>query len=530
MAFDVIIAGGFVIDGTGHPGLKRDIGVRRGRVAALAPDLSGAEAGTRLDATGCVVCPGFIDIHSHADRTLYHQPRGESALRQGITTVLGGQCGSSAAPVNPATRQRWRERGVEVPWNGMGEYLAALAARGIGVNFGCLVGQGTVRGLVVGAEARPATADELRSMQEEVRQAIVDGAFGLSSGRRYLPGCLAPDAEVFELCRAVTPLGGIYASHVKNQDALILDSILELVNAGRVSGVTPHLAHHKVCGKPNWGGAQATLALLEAARNEGIDLLSDLYPYPYTQITPVGALFPRWVTEGGTTQAMDRLRDEASRQRLRAELEAARQEDPARFTSLVETGVLWCAATSEHEGRSCREVACALGTDVFGAWIELFWANEGQVKTAGIMSEADIRSLLVHKTTMLGTDSACIDGLPTADLTTHPRTFGTYPYVLQRYVRDLGLLSWEQAIMKMTSMPARRLGLDDRGCLRPGSWADITVFDPGCIADLATITGPARYPEGIRYVLVNGTLAVDGPQVTGALSGQVLHFSPKEGN
>ncbi|MGE5653672.1 MAG: N-acyl-D-amino-acid deacylase family protein [Bacillota bacterium] len=523
--YDLLIKNGFVIDGTGHPGLKMDLAIKDGRIASMAPCID-VEADRVIDANGMVVCPGFIDIHSHSDRSLLANPKAESSIRQGITFVLGGQCGGSMAPLSPTELEQLRKRVPEADWLTMDDFFGRLEAKGIAINFGCLIGQGTVRSSVMGVEDRTPTDDEIAAMQAMVDQAMRDGAFGFSTGRRYMPGSLAKHEEIVEVTRPIVKYDGIYASHIYNQDVDIIPSIEELIDVGRQTGARLQLSHQKVCGKANWGRGRDTLQLMEDARAEGIDILSDLYPYRYTQVTAVGGLFPRWLTADGVDAALERLRDPETIFKLRVWYSQFAQDNPVRCRSLGQTGIIWCKATKEYEGLDLNEAARALGLDAIDAWVQLYLDNDGEVKTSGIMGDEDIEAILTHPYVMIGTDSFSVDDKRLHPLEAHARNYGTYPYILQHYVREQRLLTLEQAIHKMSGAPARRLNLTDRGVLKPSAWADITIFDPKIIEDRASIDSPNEYPAGIKYVLVNGQVTVADDAYYPVFAGQVVR-NPK---
>ncbi len=523
--YDLLIKNGFVVDGTGHPGLKMDLAVKDGRVAAMAACID-AEAVRVIDATGLVVSPGFIDIHSHSDRSLLANPKAESSVRQGITFVLGGQCGSSMAPLSPAGLEQLRRHIPEADWLSMDDFFRRLEAKGIAINFGCLIGQGTVRGSVMGTADRKPTAEETAQMQAMVDQGMQDGAFGFSTGRRYMPGSLAKHEEVVEVTRPIVQYDGLYASHIYNQDVDIIPSIEELIDVGRQTGARLQLSHQKICGKANWGRGHDTLKLMEDARAEGIDILSDLYPYRYTQVTAIGGLFPSWLTSDGVAATLERLRNAETHQRLRAWYADFARENAVRCRSLGQTGIIWCKTTKQLEGLDLNEAARTLGIDAIDAWIKLYLDNDGEVKTSGIMGDADIEAILAHPYAMVGTDSFSVDDKNLQPLEAHARNYGTYPYILQHYVREQKLLTIEQAIYKMTGAPARRLNLTDRGVLRPGAWADITIFDPKTVEDCASIASPNEYPAGIEYVMVNGQLTVEKGSYHPVYAGQVVR-NPK---
>lgn len=523
LMFDYIIKNGFVVDGSGFPGRKGDLAIDNGYIVLLADEIEVALGQEVIDAKGLIVAPGFIDIHSHSDRSLPQNPKAESSVRQGVTTVVGGQCGGSAAPANDTVKEMIRRRlGFDVPWHTMADYMSFCEKLGIGINLAMLVGQGTVRGYVMGQDDRKPTEEELMTMCQLVEDAMKDGAYGMSTGRRYMPGCLASEAEVIELCKVVSTYNGIYMSHIYNQDEDILASIEDLITAGREARVAVQLVHQKVCGKTNWGNAGATLRLMEKARAEGVDILSDIYPYRYTQISSIDRMLGQVFPEKPPTEKARYLKDPQTQQKALKILEKMVKQDPDRLKSIQQTGVVWCKHTKNLEGLSYAQIAQEYQRDFLPALLQLFIDNEGQVKTAGIMCEEDIRSIIAHPYTMIGSDGFSIDGFPAEAGTLHPRNFGTYPYVLQHYVREYKLLHLEEAIYKMTGMPARRMGFTDRGYLQQGLAADVVVFDLNTVSDNATINEPRQYPSGIEYVWVNGRLTLEKGDYYPCFSGKIL--------
>ena len=519
--WDILLRNGFVVDGSGAPGLKADVAISGEKVVAVAPRLQG-EATTVVDVSGYVVCPGFMDIHSHADRSILTHPYAESALLQGVTFVLGGQCGGSAAPLTAETREHMQRRaqGFTIDWLTLEEFFQRLTRETIGINIAMLVGQGTIRGAVMGAAERPATSEELSLQQAMLRQAMEQGAFGLSTGRRYMPGCLATAAEIAELNQEIVPFDGLHIAHIINQDKDIIPSIEELIQIGRDSGSRLQLAHQKVCGKPYWGQATQCLQLMEEARAEGIDILSDLYLHSFTQIIAISGVVREFLANRHLDNEL--LQSPEGRQQLTKSLEAGLSANPVRRDSVAHVGILWCLETKEYEGLDISEGAKKMGCSLAEFMVELLHQNQGQVKTAGIMGDEDIATILCHPFAMVGTDSFVIDKQRIDPLEAHPRNVETYPYTLKHFVYDQKLLSLESCIFKMSGMVARRLNLQDRGLLQPGCYADVTVFDPQTIAPQASLTEPSAYPTGIVHVWVNGKQAVKDGEVTGVRAGQVV--------
>ena len=521
--WDYLIRNGFIVDGSGAPGLKMDLAIQDGKIAALAPGLHG-EATTEIDATGLIVSPGFMDMHSHADRSILANPLAESALRQGITFVLAGQCGGSTAPISETYREELRKRNPDITWLSLKDFNNRLESETIGINIAMLVGQGTIRGSVMGAEDRPATAEELAAQKQLLLEAMRDGAFGLSTGRRYMPGSLAKTDEIIELNKVIVPFDGIHDSHIYNQDKDIFPSLEELIEIGRQSGSRVHLAHQKVCGKPNWGQIDKCMALLAAARAEGIDILSDLYLHPYTQIISMDNCIREFLR--GSEFTVETAKIEANAEAVLKVMRQNQKDNPVRYESILRTGLIWCAKTKEYENLDMAEGMAKMGCDLAEFMLKLSQANDGQVKTAGIMSDSDIAAILKHPFSMVGTDSFVVDNQQINPLEAHPRNYETYPYTIRKFVYEDQVIDLETCIFKMSGMVADRLHLHDRGRLRLGNWADITIFDPQTIGPRANLDQPSEYPAGIVHVWVNGTQAINNGQHTGAKKGQVI-LNPK---
>ncbi|GIX49189.1 MAG: aminoacylase [Candidatus Tectimicrobiota bacterium] len=526
MTFDLLIRHGTIVDGTGAPGFRADLGVRGDRIAAIAPTLD-APARRTLDAGGLVVAPGFIDAHTHSDFTLLSVPGADSKVRQGITTEVVGNCGFSPAPVAPQTLALLKEYvgflNPDLPWNWqrLGEFYAQVEARGCAINVVPLVGHGAVRIAVMGFANRPPDADELRRMQQLVAEAMADGAFGLSSGLIYTPGCYADTAELIALAQVVRG-GGLYATHMRGEGGTLLEALAEALRIGEEAGVPVQVSHLKAAGRENWGKMAPALRMLEEASARGLAVTADIYPYTAGSTT-MTSLFPAWSLEGGLARFLARLRDAATRRRIVEEMQGGeggwtRANGSLRWEDIV---IASCRHQKAFEGQSVAQLAAALGQEPAEAMMDFLLAEEGKVSVVlFMMSEDNVARGLVHPLLMIGSDSLALTagrgGKP------HPRTYGTFPRVLGKYVRQERLLSLEAAVHKMTAMAAAKFGLADRGVLAEGKAADITVFDAATVGDQATYAQPHQYPTGIAYVIVNGELVVEQGTQHPVLPGRVL--------
>ncbi len=542
MTYDIVIKKGLVVDGTGRPGFKADLAVKGGRIAKIGRAIDG-EANRIINAEGLAICPGFIDIHSHSDFVLLVNPKAESKVRQGVTTEVVGNCGGSAAPAKGAALERAKRimsgYGIDiVEWTSFSDYLNLLEKKGIAINVVALVGHGTVRQCVLGMENRPPTERELQEMKALVAEAMEAGAFGMSSGLVYPPGRYASTNELIELCKVVASYGGIYASHIRGERETIVEAVKEAIEIGRRSGASVQISHHpaKIGG---WGKSKETLRLIEEAREEGIDVNCDMHPY-IAGSTGLSALLPPWVQEGGPERIVQRLRNDKLRKKIRQDMIEEKIPGPGPC-GLVKRG-MWdklmladCEKNKDLIGLDFEEIARRRGKDPFEAYFDLLVEEEARGMVVGFYyNEEDIRRVLLHPTSMIGSDGYALAPYgPLGKGKMHPRSYGTFPMVLRKYVRgesrkeliyDEGakLLTLEEAVMKMTSVTANKLDLKDRGLLKEDMRADIIVFDPERVADRATYLDPYQYPEGIEYVIVNGELVIEEGDHTGSLPGMVL--------
>jgi N-acyl-D-amino-acid deacylase len=492
-AFDLVILGGRVVDGSGAPGFAADVGIRGDRIAAVG-DLSAARAGVRVDAGKHVVAPGFIDVHSHDDGAVLLHPTMDFKLRQGVTTDVVGNCGLGAAPHAAATAVlRAFHPGRTFPaWEGHRGYRAALESEPPSCNVGVLVGHNTLRGAVLGLRRDAPSAGELAAMQELVREGMAAGALGFSTGLVYEPGRHATTEEVIALARVAGEAGGLYATHMRDEGARLLDSIRETLRIGDEAGIPVQISHHKAAGRESWGLVRASLGLIEEARARGLDATADQYPYTAASTVLAAVLQQRGLSGGAGGGGVGRM----------------------------EPGDVRVASAPGHpewEGRTLVELAATLGCDAETAARRVVDEAPGATAIFEIMNEDDVRLVMRHPTTMIGSD-----GLPSLEGKPHPRLYGTFPRVLGRYVRALGVLALEEAVHRMTGLPARKFRLADRGAVREGAFADLVVFDPATVCDTGSYDDPHRFPAGIPHVLVNGRFVVRDGAHTGARPGRCL--------
>jgi len=518
---DLLIRGGTVIDGTGAPAYRGDIAVTNGRITDVGT-FTGRRAMRMIDARGKVVAPGFIDIHSHSDESMLVNSAMESALHQGVTLVVCGNCGGSSAPVVGLAAEEadkeYARLGVKRSWTHFYEYAAAVERNGMSINICSYVGHGTLRMCVMGAESRAPTPDELAAMRALLARAMDEGAIGLASGLIYPPSAYGTTDELAALCDVVRARGGLYASHIRDEGAKLLDAVEENLAIARRSKARVQLSHHKASGQRNWGKVKESVEKIAAARAAGVDVQADQYPYTASS-TGLAVTIPNWVHEGGSAKLTERLRDPAVRKRIRDEE--------------TETGRAWdriviarARHRPEYSGRSVADLAREAGKDPLEWTCDTLVEHEGAVDIIHhSMSEDDVRHVMTQPWIAIGSDSRA--NAPYGPLSfgkPHPRSYGTFPRVLGRYARDEKVLTLEDAVRKMTSLTAKHLRLRDRGTLAVGSWADLVVFDPTTVADLATYDDPHRYPSGIEHVVVNGLVAVDGGDTTAERAGRFLRL------
>jgi N-acyl-D-amino-acid deacylase len=525
--YDLLIRNAKVVDGTGNPWFKGDVAVAGASIAAVGR-VTG-EAARVIEANGLCVCPGFIDVHAHGDFTPFDKTVVDYKLRQGITTEVNGNCGFSAAPVHPSTVGLVRkyvegfiapEQGVPWNWRSLGEYLDTIAQARLAINIAPLIGHGALRAAAMGYEQRAPSAAELDTMQALTRESMQQGAFGLSTGLVYVPGTYAQTDEIIDIATVAARYGGLYATHMRNEGERLFEAFDEAIQIGRHAEIPVQISHHKAAGKPNYGKIRTTLKRLEDERAQGLDITVDQYPYTASSTT-LASLLPPWAQVGGVPKILERLRDPATRR----EISTAMIADPRHGKNMIR-GCDWdeiliasvkSARNKACEGKSLQQIAEMRGEEPMESALDLLVDEECAVAMIMFtMAEEDVRTVMRHPATMIGTDGIWSHGKP------HPRIYGTYPRILGTYVRQECLLSIEEAVRKMTAFPAQKFGLWKKGIVREGMDADLVIFNPETIAERSTFQDPHQYPAGLPYVILNGQVVVDQERYTGKLAGQLV--------
>jgi N-acyl-D-aspartate/D-glutamate deacylase len=523
---DLLIRGGHVIDGTGAPGRDADVAVRGDRIVAIEPR-SSRSARRVLDARSLIVAPGLIDIHTHSDFTLPLNPRAESKIRQGVTTEVVGNCGFSVAPALPGRVEMLRQYlASSAPWltfreSSFADYVATFPATS--VNVIVQVGHHTLRLMAAGMDERPLTDGERALMTQLLEEALAAGAWGLSTGLFTAPGGYADAAEIHALARVLARHGAAYASHIRDEANHVFEAVREAIDVAEATGVHVQIAHLKLSGIDNWGGATRLLAEIEAARRRGLPVDVDAYPYD-TATNPLRNLLPRWVMDGGIPAMLERLGRRDVRTRLREEIARTGLTNFGRIPSWDVVRIAVAPHLPEHAGRTLGDIARSRGVEPFDAVCDFIVTDRGETRILiTSMDEPDVREISRAPWVLAGSDanSLAVSGV-TGQGKPHPRSYGTHARLLGPWVRDLKLFTLESAVHKTTGGAARALGLTDRGVLRPGFRADVTVFDPARLADQSTYPEPHRYATGVSTVIVNGAVVIDGGDHTGALPGRVL--------
>jgi len=528
--YDLLIKNGRVVDGTGRTGYVADVAIKNDRIARIGK-LAKASAHRVIDARGLVVAPGFIDMLGQSETNLLIDPRAMSKVMQGVTTEITGE-GGSVAPVNERLiaeeGEYYRRYHLTVDWRTLGEYFSRLERQGTGLNLGTFVGATQVRSYVIGFDNRPPTTDELIQMRRLVADAMEDGALGVSTSLQYVPARFAKTNEIVELAMVAKRYGGIYMTHQRSEANALDSSLEEVFEIGRRAHIPVEIWHLKTAYKKNWGRMPDVIKRIEAARARGLDISADVYPYTAAS-TALTACLPPWALEGGTERMLERLRDAAIRERLKREIMTDTSEWENIYLGSGGAGGVLISSVVHPEleglqGKRINEIAAEQKKDELDALFDLILADHGATSAIYfMMSEDDLRAALRAPFVSICTDSGAraTDG-PLSTAKGHPRGWGSYPRILSRYVRDEHLLTLEEAVRKMTGLPASRIGLKDRGLLREGAYADITIFDPQTVRDRSTFENPNQYAEGIPYVIINGQLSVDNGQRTKTLAGRVL--------
>lgn len=536
---DLIIRNGKIVDGTGGPWFKADVSVRDGRIEGILPTIEG-QADQTVDARGFVVCPGFIDTHTHSDGTILVDPGADSSIRQGVTTQIIGNCGCGFAPVNPVRRsmiegyiRRLLPLDVKSDWMTFREYMSKMGRLRFSTNIAPLVSHGAVRIAVMGFEERRPTAEELGLMRLLVSEAMEAGAFGMSTGLIYPPCVYAQTEEISELCRVVAEHYGLFTIHMRGEGDTLIQSVIEAITIGKEAGVRTHISHLKAAGRTNWGKTREALWMLEEAREGGLEVTFDQYPYT-AGATPIVTLLPPWAHEGGLDKLLMRLRDPKIRDKMRIEMgEPGRGWENMAFSNGWENifvTVLRSERSRAYEGKSMAEIReMRNDPDEFTTLCDVLLeeGGEGRINVFS-QDEGEMKSVMGHRLQMVGSDGRSV--APHGPLSVgkpHPRFYGTFPRILGRYVRLEGVLRLEDAVRRMTSYPAQTFRIDNKGLIREGFDADLVVFDPDTVLDRSTYQEPHQYPVGIEYVIVNGEVVVEKGRHTGAAPGKFLSLRNK---
>ncbi len=522
--FDLILRQGLVCDGKGNEIIQSDVGVSGGRITAIG-DLSSKKARQTISAKNRIISPGFIDIHSHSDVRLLVDGNAQSKIRQGVTTEIVGQDGGSVAPLNAEMRASQRESllksyGIDGDWENFSQYFKQIRAQGVSVNLATMVGAGTLRKYVIGYENRPATPEELQEMQKLLQLSLEQGARHISTGLEYTPGSFASQDELTQLCR-ILPNDQVYASHMRNEDDALEEAVEEAIQIAKNGGVRLNISHLKAQGQRNWHRLDSVLERMEKARQAGMQVTCDRYPY-VAYSTGLSNLFPLWARENGGDAFVERLNNPEFDSQIR-------QYVDSKITSLgswnsVLISSLSGAENKAFEGKRLGEVAAELNQGPYNFLKKLVISQNGGGGMVGFgMSEENTSRLLAHPFTIVASDGSAraVEG-PLAKGSPHPRNFGTFPRVLGRYVREQKIMSLEEAVRKMTSLPAQVMGIKNRGVIEVGAWADLVVFDPDTVIDKATFNEPKQYPEGIDSVIVNGVPVFHDGQHSGNKPGKIL--------
>jgi N-acyl-D-amino-acid deacylase len=517
---DIKIKGGELLDGTGNPAVSADVGIFRDKIREIG-DLSAVSAKTTIDAKGKCVTPGFIDAHSHSDTYLLIQLSAHSKIYQGITTEIVGNCGASAAPLFGSAHMPsdWRDKTYPGNWHSVAEYRELLTRLTPAVNVGLLIGHNTLRTGIAGYENRPLTQDEMAEMRRRLEQGLDEGARGLSTGLLYSPGMFAPPEEIIELAKVAARKGGIYASHMRSESKGLLDAIRETIAVGRASGIRTQISHLKTSGRGNWDLIERALGLIRSAKDDGVDLAADRYPYT-SSCTDLDVIFPAWAEEGGNVATLKRLKNPSDRARLREDLLKSRPDNYWETIVIASTNH---PDNARFKGAKLTDAAKQLGMEPVDAILHITATDE--LRTSAFffgMSEDNMIRILAEPYVMLGTDASL--RAPTGPLShdyPHPRAYGSFPRFL-RMSLDGKSVALPEAVRKMTSLPASRFGFADRGVIACGKKADIVVFNPATVRDTATYSAPHQLAQGIERVIVNGVLTLANGKLTGFRAGRFL--------
>lgn len=530
--YELIIKNGYIVDGSGNPWYKADIGIKDGKIATIGRCINKKDGDHIINEKDLIVCPGFIDLHNHSDKNILAKPFCKSNIMQGITTAVVGNCGSSMAPISQMYLSNLQEYFAPFlldnfdygwEWSSLGDYYRKVEKKSIAINLAPLVGHGTIRMAVKGFSQEPVTTEEMKKMKFLLRQSLHEGAFGMSTGLVYPPGCYSTTAELVELCDKLRNFGRAYASHIRNEGRELVESVREAIEIGRKNNITVQISHHKAKGKSNWGKITHTLRMMEKERTKGLEIGCDVYPYLAGAAT-ITSLLPSWALEGGISKMLERLKNDEQRKRIKKDFIEDNIKDGNDIKDAGFEGIIIASSKNQkYEGMSIGEIIKKKKglNEPFKAMFDLILELKGNATVHKfIMHEEDMRFVLTHPLSAIVTDSSGTD--PSSKGKPHPRAYGTFPRILGKYVREKRIMRLEEAIRKMTSYPASIMRIRERGLLHQGYWADIVIFDPDKIIDCATYQNPHQYPLGIHYVIVNGKIAVDHGNLAQEGYGKVL--------
>ncbi|KKU21910.1 MAG: hypothetical protein UX33_C0019G0007 [Candidatus Azambacteria bacterium GW2011_GWC1_46_13] len=526
MAFDILIKNGTLIDGTGRERYPADVGINKNAIAEIG-DLKNQKAEKVIDAANLHVVPGFIDVLNHSDTywTMFPMPSMESLLRQGITTIIGGNCGASLAPLVEgnviAAIQKWADMSeVSINWLRMSEFLEQLERMKFGVNFGTLVGHGTLRRGLIKDEVRNLTGDEMAKIKFMLEEALESGAFGLSTGLAFSHAKTTPVEEIIELAKLVEKYDGVYASHLRDEAGRLDDSVTETIRVAMESQAKIQISHFKAMGQSGWPNFAANLERLEQAHDGGLNVNFDVFPYTVTG-SVLYTLLPDWAAEGGKKKLLSRLRDPHERRKIIHEL---KKNPLAEYDKII---VAISPADKTFIGKSLKEIAQNQGVEPEEALLNMILVAEDQlIAFIHSLSEENVAAGIASKISMVSSDGSGYNlGYARKGTLVHPRSFGAFPRLLGKYVREEKKLSWEEAVRKISSLPAEKYGLKKRGLITESNFADLTIYNPETVSDLATFKNPYLYPRGVEYVIVNGKTAIEKGVYNGELAGRVLRKS-----
>jgi N-acyl-D-amino-acid deacylase len=523
--FDIVIRNGIIYDGTGSPGIKTDLGIKGNKIVAIA-DLNTATADLVIDANGLAISPGFIDIHTHTDTSLLVNPNAESKIHQGVTTEVAGNCGASPFPLNDEDfaeldKNLFEKFGIHVTWRDINGFLNILEEKQISINYATFTGHGDLRSYAVGKNDVEPTPEHLKQMKHLLTESMENGSFGLSTGLEYAPGSYAKTDELIELCKVISERNGVYATHIRNEDDRVEEAVEEALRICIEANVPLEISHLKACNQNNWHKVDHILEMIQNAANSGLPVNADRYPY-IAYGTGLTIFLPLWSRQGNREEILARLRDKELIPKIKQHAEARGR----RIGGWDRVVISACFSDKNKiwEGKSIQDCAEITGKEPFEFVKDILIEEQNRVSIVGFaMDEENLKKVLAHPLVMVGSDGSAVS--PKGKLSEgkpHPRYYGTFPRVLGKYCRDEKIFDLATAVKKMTSMPADKLKLKNRGYLKKGYYADVTIFNPETVIDNATFLNPHQFPTGIDYVIVNGKVTVKNGEHTGERSGSVL--------